>query len=99
LFKLYLEEGVRMEERFYLYNDLEQTKTRFVSFVGKNQRFDLAIVSSERFYGKQLVLDMQGNRFAIIGHDDLEEEGYIEHAFQLNEEDANELISFLSEVV
>ncbi|WP_153126604.1 DUF3055 domain-containing protein [Peribacillus tepidiphilus] len=88
-----------MEERFYLYNDLEQTKTRFVSFVGKNQRFDLAIVSSERFYGKQLVLDMQGNRFAIIGHDDLEEEGYIEHAFQLNEEDANELISFLSEVV
>ncbi len=99
MFKLYLEEGVRMEERFYLYNDLEQTKTRFVSFVGKNQRFDLAIVSSERFYGKQLVLDMQGNRFAIIGHDDLEEEGYIEHAFQLNEEDANELISFLSEVV
>ncbi|WP_163098886.1 DUF3055 domain-containing protein [Peribacillus alkalitolerans] len=88
-----------MEERIYLYNDLEQTKTRFVSFVGTNKRFDLAITSSSRFYGKQLVLDLQSNVFAIIGPDDLEEEGYIEYAFRMSEEDANELISFLSEII
>ena len=88
-----------MKERFYLYDDSEDTKTRFVSFVGENQRFDLAIVQSNRHYGKHLVLDMQGNRYAIIGHDDLEEEGYLEHAFQLNEQDAKELHSFLIEII
>jgi hypothetical protein len=87
-----------MTEPFFLYDDTEETRTRFISFVG-NQRFDLAIVKSDRYYGKQLVLDLQGSRFAIIGPDDLEEEGYIEHAFQLNEEDAEELKSFLAEIV
>ena len=88
-----------MEERFYLYDDKEDTKTRFVSFLGERQRFDLAITSSQRFYGKQLVLDLQGNNFAIIGPDDLVEEGYIEYAFRLTPEQAEELISFLSEII
>ena len=88
-----------MEERFYFYDDKEDTKTRFVSFLGESQRFDLAITSSQRFYGKQLVLDLQGNNFAIIGPDDLVEEGYIEYAFRLTPEQAEELISFLSEII
>jgi hypothetical protein len=88
-----------MTERFFLYDDLVNTKTRFVSFMGENQRFDLAIIQSDRYYGKMLVLDIQGNRFAIIGHDDLDEEGYLEHAFKLSEEDAEELRSFLREAV
>lgn len=88
-----------MADRFYLYDDLVPTKTRFVSFMGENQRFDLAIIQSDRYYGKQLVLDIQGNRFAIIGHDDLDEEGYLEYAFKLSEEDAEELRAFLRETV
>lgn len=88
-----------MEDRFYLYDEKEDTKTRFVSFVGENQRFDLAIVTSERFYGKLLVLDMQGNCFAILGPDDLAEEGYLAHAFRLQEAEAEELKSFLEEFI
>ncbi|MDQ0273059.1 DUF3055 domain-containing protein [Cytobacillus purgationiresistens] len=88
-----------MSERFFLYDDLVDTKTRFISFMGENQRFDLALVRSDRYYGKQLVLDIQGSRFAIIGTDDLDEEGYLEHAFQLSEENAAELRSFLYEVI
>jgi hypothetical protein len=88
-----------MSERFFLYDDTEDTKTRFVSFVGENQRFDLAIVQSDRHFGKHLVLDMQGSRFAIIGEDDLQEEGYLEYAFSLNDEDAEELRSFLLELL
>ena len=88
-----------MEERFYLYDYKEETKTRFVSFVGEQQRFDLAIISSDRFYGKQLVLDMQSNTFAIIGPDDLEEEGYLEHAYHISSDHAEELKAFLSEFV
>ncbi len=88
-----------MEERFYLYNDLIDTKTRFVSFMGEEARFDLAIIMTDRFYGKKLVLNLQSNRFAIIGQDDLEEEGYLEHAFQITEAEAAELTSFLMEVI
>lgn len=88
-----------MTDRFFLYDDLVNTKTRFVSFMGENQRFDLAIIQSDRYYGKQIVLDIQSNRFAIIGHDDLDEEGYLEYAFNLSEEHAEELRSFLRETV
>lgn len=88
-----------MTERFFLYDNTEDTKIRFLSFIGKNQRFDLAIVRSTQHYGKQIVLNMQGNQFAIIGPDDLADEGYLEHAFQLNEEDAEELRSLLAEMI
>ncbi|MCQ6276549.1 DUF3055 domain-containing protein [Bacillus sp. V3B] len=88
-----------MTERFFLYDDTEDTKTRFISFMGENNRFDLAITYSDRYYGKLLVFDIQGRHFAIIGQDDLEEEGYIEHAFHLNKEDAEELSAFLAELV
>ncbi|MEK3798410.1 DUF3055 domain-containing protein [Peribacillus sp. FSL H8-0477] len=88
-----------METFDFLYNDLVDTKTRFASFVGREIRYDLAIVMTDRFYGKKLILDMQSNRFAIIGPDDLDEEGYLEHAFQISAEEAEELHLFLTEIV
>lgn len=94
-----MERWRQMTERFYLYDETENTKTRFVSFMGENQRFDLAIIQSERYYGKSLVLNTQSNVFAIIGHDDLNEEGYLEQAYNLSEDEARELKSFLEEVI
>jgi hypothetical protein len=88
-----------MTERFFLYDDTEETKTRYVSFLGENQRFDLAIMQTSRYYGKSIVLDIQGSRFAIIGQDDLDEEGYLEFAYNLSEEDAEELRSFLRQLI
>lgn len=88
-----------MSERFFLYDEAEDTKTRYVSFMGENQRFDLVIITTNRYFGKKLVLNMQSSRYAVIGTDDLEEEGYIESVFQLDEEDANELRDFLYEVI
>jgi len=88
-----------MTDRFFLYDDTEDTKTRYVSFLGENQRFDLAIIQTSRYYGKSIVLDIQGSRFAIIGQDDLDEEGYLEFAYNLSEEDGEELRSFLRQLV
>lgn len=88
-----------MSERFFLYDDTVDTKTRFVSFMGEQTRFDLAITKTDRYYGKLLVLNIQGGRFAIIGSDDLDEPGYLEHAYQLSEEEAAELHSFLEEII
>ncbi|MBO8156761.1 MAG: DUF3055 domain-containing protein [Bacillaceae bacterium] len=87
------------EERTFLYDDTEHTDVRFISFMGEATRYDLAIIKTERYYGKAIVLNIQGNRFAIIGHDDLQEPGYLEHAFNLSEIEADELKEFLSEVI
>ena len=88
-----------MSERFFLYDDVTQAKTRFLSFMGDEERHDLALIYSDRHYGKVIVLDIQSNRFAIIGSDDLKEEGYLEFAFGITEQKAAELLDFLSEVI
>jgi len=42
-----------MHEVDYLYDHTEETSTRFVCFAGKAlRRFDLAITTTNRFYGK-----------------------------------------------
>lgn len=84
---------------FYLYDESEETKTRFVSFMAESTRFDLAIMTTNRFYGKKLVINIQNGRSAIIGSDDLEEEGYLEFAFNLNETEAAELKVFLEQII
>jgi hypothetical protein len=88
-----------MSDLMYMYDDTEDTRTRFVGFLGNTKRFDLAITNSTRFFGKTLVHDIQNGRSAIIGKDDLEEEGYLEFAYQLNEEEAEELLAFLEQVI
>jgi hypothetical protein len=88
-----------MSDRFFLYDDTVTTKTRFVSFMGENDRHDLAIIYSDRHYGKALVLDIQRNKFAIIGQDDLDEPGYLEYAYGIDEKTAEELRSFLYETL
>lgn len=85
-------------ERFFLYDDVEDTKTRFVSFAGK-LRYDLAILQSGRFFGKVLVMDIQFGRFAIIGPDDIEEPGYLEHVYNRSEEETAELREYLRELL
>ena len=86
-------------ERFFLYDDLEDTKTRFVGFTGESQRYDLAILQSTRFFGKVLVMDIQYGRSAIIGSDDVEEPGYLEEVFNRTPEEAKELRDYLRELL
>ncbi|OMP67811.1 DUF3055 domain-containing protein [Domibacillus epiphyticus] len=88
-----------MSERFFLYDEKDTTTTRFVSFAGEHARYDLALMQTDRYYGKRIVMNLQGRRYAIIGRDDLDEPGYIEYAFDLSEEEAQELKEFLYEVI
>ena len=84
----------------FLYDETEQTSTRFVSFIGKSeQRFDLAITTTDRFYGKKLITDIQTGRTAIIGPDDVDEPGYLEYVYNLAPEEADDLRTFLIEVI
>ncbi|AZK48201.1 DUF3055 domain-containing protein [Paenibacillus lentus] len=88
------------KELDFLSDSTESTSTRFVTFIGESlKRFDLAVTTTNRFYGKKLVTDLQSGKTAILGTDDLEEDGYLEHIYNLEEEEAEELKSFLYQVV
>jgi HKD family nuclease len=84
-----------MDDIMFLYDEREETQTRFVSFAGRTNRFDLAITTTDRFYGKKMVFNIQSGITAIVGSDDLDQEGYLEYAFKLSEEEAEELLEFL----
>ncbi|GGH13981.1 DUF3055 domain-containing protein [Paenibacillus segetis] len=84
----------------FLSDSTESTSTRFVTFVGHSmKRFDLAVTTTNRFYGKKLVTDLQNGRTAILGSDDLEEAGYLEHIFKIDAEEGDELRIFLHQVI
>ena len=86
-------------EDIQLYDFTSPANIRFIGFAKAIRRFDLGIVMTDQFFGKLLVLDMQQNRFAIIGHDDLEEDHYLEEVFQLSQNEAKELEEFLREIL
>ncbi|WP_019421788.1 DUF3055 domain-containing protein [Paenibacillus sp. OSY-SE] len=89
-----------MNDIDFLSDGTEETSTRFVTFIGPSMhRFDLAVTTTNRFYGKKLVTDLQSGLTAIMGQDDLEEEGYLESFYRLSNEEAEDLRHFLSMVI
>ena len=46
-----------------------------------------------------MVLNMQTNKFGIIGTDDLEEEGYIAYILGVTENEGNEITEYLNQVI
>lgn len=84
----------------FMSDTTEDTTTRFTTFITPSmKRFDLAVTTTNRFYGKKLITDLQSGKTAIIGPDDLDEDGYLEHTFKLTDEEAAELAQFLYFVV
>lgn len=85
--------------KHYLYDDNETPNARYVGFAGDFGRYDLAIIQTSKFFGKSLVLNMQNNTFSIVGTDDLDEPGYIAHALQFSDDQADEVIEFLKDII
>lgn len=85
-----------MDEFHLMYDETEETSTRFVGFVGQKSRFDLAITATSHFFGKTLVYCLQSGRSAILTADESEDTAYIAEAFRVSEEEAEELSIFLS---
>ncbi len=82
-----------------IYDDQQSLQTRFISFIGEHDRYDLCCIYSDRFFGKTLVLNMLSNQFAIIGRDDLDEEGFLQTAFRISPEAASELRDLIAEII
>lgn len=83
----------------YLYDDDESSQVQFVGFVGEFNRYDLMLIQTNRHFGKTIVLNMQTNKFGIIGTDDLEEEGYIAYILGVTENEGNEITEYLNQVI
>ncbi|PTF22317.1 cytosolic protein [Staphylococcus cohnii] len=83
----------------YLYDDDESSQVQFVGFVGEFSRYDLMLIQTNRHFGKTIVLNMQTNKFGIIGTDDLEEEGYIAYILVVTENEGNEITEYLNQVI
>ncbi|AQM40450.1 MULTISPECIES: DUF3055 domain-containing protein [Staphylococcus] len=83
----------------YLYDDDESSQVQFVGFVGEYSRYDLMLIQTDRHFGKTMVLNMQTNKFGIIGTDDLEEEGYIAYILGVTENEGNEITEYLNQVI
>ena len=83
----------------YLYDDDESSQVQFVGFVGEFSRYDLMLIQTDRHFGKTMVLNMQTNKFGIIGTDDLEEEGYIAYILGVTENEGNEITEYLHQVI
>ncbi len=79
-----------------MYDETEVTATRFVGFTGEYGRFDLAIVTTNHFFGKRFVISIQSGRSAILTAEEAEDADYIASAFQVSEQDAAELATFLA---
>ncbi len=92
--------GIRLaEERMIIKDEVQEVKTRFISFKANHQRFDLALIHSNRYQGKTLIIDLGGNRFTVMNKEEAAKNGNLEHAFNLNEVRAEELRKFLVEVL
>ncbi|MDC3412358.1 DUF3055 domain-containing protein [Aquibacillus sp. 3ASR75-11] len=76
-------------------DETELMKSRIVSFKGYYHRYDLIIFQSDRFKGKQLVVDLQSNRFSLLDQVTLEEEALLEHDLNYTEVEADDLRRFL----
>ncbi|KGX89635.1 hypothetical protein N781_07685 [Pontibacillus halophilus JSM 076056 = DSM 19796] len=74
---------------------IKQADVRYISFMGDIQRYDLAILSHEQNEEEKLVLDLQDNRFAKIELANLYDEGYLEHALNFSQMEAEELRTFI----
>jgi len=79
-----------------MYDENEQTTTRFVGFVGAKSRFDVAITETNQFFGKKLVFCLQSGRSAILTAEEADHPEYIANAFQVSDEEAKELAAFLN---
>ncbi|HZG85459.1 DUF3055 domain-containing protein [Paenibacillus sp.] len=79
-----------------LYDESEQTKVDFFGYATERARYDFAIVYTNRFFGKPLVVCMQTGRSSLLSADDLANTEHLQRIFSLSgAEEAEDLAVIL----
>ena len=77
-----------------LYDVSETSPVSFVGFMTDQTRYDLAIIYTDSFFGKPLVVCMQTGKSALLCADDINNHEYLEHVFRLNDRSAAEEMAY-----
>ncbi|SFA91194.1 Protein of unknown function [Lentibacillus halodurans] len=83
----------------FLKDETVTREIRYISFMSSLKRYDFAFMKNEENPGKYTVINLQKNRFAVLGKDDLSKKGDIEHTFHESQMEADEIRKFLKEVL
>ncbi|WP_128895049.1 DUF3055 domain-containing protein [Longirhabdus pacifica] len=79
-----------MFDRLYTLN--ENCQVHFVGFASEVARYDIAIVFTEQFFGKPLVVCMQTGKSALLSAEDLSNVDYLQKTFNTQtKQEAKEL--------
>jgi hypothetical protein len=81
-----------------LYDVSETSTVSFVGYISETARYDYAIVYTDCFFGKPLVVCMQTGKSALLCADDIHQFEYLQKLFSLaSHKEAKELSLFLSQ--
>jgi len=83
-----------------LYDISERAQVNFIGYISDTARYDFAIIYTDSFFGKPIVIDMQTNVSALLCEEDIRNLDYLQHVFNIStREEAEELSQFLSQRV
>jgi hypothetical protein len=83
-----------------LYDEVGQSKVNFVGYVSERARYDFAIIYTDHFFGKPLVVCMQTGKSSLLCQDDVHNLDYLQRAFHITDRsEAEELSIFLRQRV
>ncbi len=79
-----------------LYDTSESTFVHFIGYISERARYDFAIVHTDNFFGKPLVVCMQTGRSSLLCAEDATDLDHLQRVFSISSQDeANELSIFL----
>ena len=79
-----------------LYDVMESSKVNFIGYVSERARYDFAIVYTDSFFGKPLVVCMQTGRSTLLCDSDLNDAEQLQRTFLIKDDaEADELAQFL----
>lgn len=81
-----------------LYEVSERTQVSFLGYATESSRYDFAIVYTDSFFGKPLVVCMQTGKSALLCENDLGNLDYLQQVYSISSlEEAEEFSRFLSQ--
>ncbi|GIP32860.1 DUF3055 domain-containing protein [Paenibacillus sp. J2TS4] len=80
-----------------LYEEVERATVHFIGYASETTRYDFAIVYTEHFFGKPLVLCMQTGKSTLLCLDDVNNLEHLQTHFGVKLDEAEELSSFFHE--
>lgn len=81
-----------------LYDVTETTRVTFAGYATETARYDFAVVYTDSFFGKPLVVCMQTGKSALLCESDLENLDYLQQSYAIDTAtEAEELSHFLKQ--